>query len=402
MQFEPKQLTHFAFISIMVYLMLLALPRNKVALPVLIFSLLCLSSMHIYKIITDYMSWKQDATSPVMLLVCKLSQLAYSYQDGEIIKNTPERIPRESKKLIVDKLPSLFEYLSFILFFPSVSIGPSFEYSDYIRYIKLQDEFKAIPDPFLSSLRVLGYSIIAIGLCVIGDIYFPFTYCTTEEYYQKEFLYKVLFFNIAMVFGRIKFTAAWKFAESAMIASGFGYTIDSNGKSSWNRAIAINWAKVEFGDTTKEMIDNWNMSVTTWIRKCVFNRISISGKDPEKPSSLRRSLAQHCSFIFSAFWHGFYPAYYIMFFFFSIHAEVSKMAYVSDFSNFPAKGFIKWIAWIMMWEIGNFLGIIFFALDLRLSIRFITSVYGFPIIQLVLAWAFFKVTGYHLRRAKKE
>ena len=208
MQFEPKQLTHFAFISIMVYLMLLALPRNKVALPVLIFSLLCLSSMHIYKIITDYMSWKQDATSPVMLLVCKLSQLAYSYQDGEIIKNTPERIPRESKKLIVDKLPSLFEYLSFILFFPSVSIGPSFEYSDYIRYIKLQDEFKAIPDPFLSSLRVLGYSIIAIGLCVIGDIYFPFTYCTTEEYYQKEFLYKVLFFNIAMVFGRIKFTAA--------------------------------------------------------------------------------------------------------------------------------------------------------------------------------------------------
>ena len=55
LQFHPKDLIHFTIVSIVVYGMLLIMPRNRVALPVLVFSLLYLSSMHIYRIITDYM-----------------------------------------------------------------------------------------------------------------------------------------------------------------------------------------------------------------------------------------------------------------------------------------------------------------------------------------------------------
>ena len=204
-----------------------------------------------------------------------------------------------------------------------------------------------------------------------------------------------------MIVAKIRYSAAWKFTESSMIVSGFGYTVDQKGNRSWNRAISIEWKKAEYAWTAKEMVENWNKSVSIWLRHCIFNRILVSGKDPKQPSLLRKTMAQHTSYLFSAFWHGFYPSYYIMFFLFSIHTEISKMVYISDWSKLPARNFFKWVVWILMWQIGNFLGIVFLSLDLKLTMSFISSIHYFPIIQLALAWGFFKVTNFH-RRKKKE
>ena len=317
-----------------------------------------------------------------------------------MIKKTPERVPNEQKKLIIDKLPGLLEYYSFICFYPSIHIGPSFEYSDYIRFVKETDEFKAIPSTLYPSLRVLLLAFLFTGLLLVGDFYFPNMFVTTIEYSQKSFLYKVLYFNCAMIVAKIRYTTAWKFSEAGMIASGFGYTVDGKGNSSWDRAISINWVKAELAWTAKEMVENWNISVSVWLRRCIFNRIIISGKDPKNPSSTRKSLAQHSTYMFSSFWHGFYPAYYIMFFLFSIHSEISKMVYVSDWSKLPAKTFFKWLAWGLMWQIGNFLGLVFLSLDFWLSLRFMSSIYYFTVIQLAVAWLFFKITGFHIKSKK--
>ena len=55
------------------------------------------------------------------------------------------------------------------------------------------------------------------------------------------------------------------------------------------------------------MVDHWNISVAIWIRRCIYNRILVSGKTPN-PSANRKSMAQHVSYMLSAFWHGFYPS----------------------------------------------------------------------------------------------
>lgn len=400
-QFGPKGLFHFAFTSLSVYIMLLVLPRKKVAFPVLAFLTIYLSTMHIYRMATDWMGWKMDATGVQMLMTCKLSLLAYAYQDAEVIKTDENKVPPEQKKVLIQKLPNLIEYYSYVCFYPSFSVGPSFEFKEYIDFVNIKEEFKAIPSTLWPSFRVLIFSFVCMGLTVVGDLYFPNMYCATDEFALHPFWYKVFYYNIAMCFCKIRYTTAWKFTESSMIASGMGYTEKSKTGYQWERAVSINWKKTEYAWTAKEMVENWNISVSVWLRRCIFNRILVSGKDPLKPSSTRKSIAQHSSYIFSAFWHGFYPAYYVMFFWFSITSEISKMVFISDWSWLPAKNVFKWIAWGFMWMICNHHGIIFLSLEFSRAINFAKSIHYFPMILLFIAWSFFKVSGLHRRPKPK-
>ena len=402
LQFEPKGLIHFSATSLIVYIMLRLMPQKKVAFPVLAFLLLHLSAMHIYRMITDYMGWRMDATSVQMLMTCKLSLLAYAYQDAAVIKEDPKRVPDEQKPLLIDKIPNIFEYYSYILFYPSISIGPCFEYSEYTNFIHRRGEFRNIPSTFGRSLYMFGVSLMFLSLTVVGQIYFPNDFCYTDKFGEVSFWYRLYYFNMAMIVAKFRYTSAWKLTECSMIASGMGYTENSKIGNKWERAVSINWEKTEYAWTAKEMVENWNISVSIWLRRCLFNRILKAGKDPMKPSNTRKSIAQHATYLFSAFWHGFYPAYYLMFFCFSISTEISKMVYITDWSWLPGKNILKWVAWILMWNIGNYNGVVFLALDMGYALNFLKHIYYFPVILLAIGWSFFKVTGIHLKPKTKS
>jgi hypothetical protein len=53
----------------------------------------------------------------------------------------------------------------------------------------------------------------------------------------------------------------------------------------------------------REKINFWNICVQEWLRKCIYQRSTIKSK----------ALKQLYVFTISAFWHGFYAAYYISF-----------------------------------------------------------------------------------------
>ena len=59
-----------------------------------------------------------------------------------------------------------------------------------------------------------------------------------------------------------------------------------------------------------------------WLKHYVYNRTIETGVKPGLKSNL-------ATFICSAFWHGFYPFYYVMFFFCAILGELSKDVYRS-------------------------------------------------------------------------
>ena len=59
-----------------------------------------------------------------------------------------------------------------------------------------------------------------------------------------------------------------------------------------------------------------------WLKCYVYERVLTKGKKP----GLKESLPV---FIISAFWHGFYPFYYVMFFFCAFFIELSKEIYRS-------------------------------------------------------------------------
>lgn len=59
---------------------------------------------------------------------------------------------------------------------------------------------------------------------------------------------------------------------------------------------------VEFSTSFKVSLKNWNMAVQSWLERYIFKRSPV------------RSLSKYITFFASAFWHGFYPGYYITFF----------------------------------------------------------------------------------------
>ena len=62
--------------------------------------------------------------------------------------------------------------------------------------------------------------------------------------------------------------------------------------------------------------------VHLWLKNYVFVRTLVPGQKP----GLYNNLA---TFICSAFWHGFYPFYYVMFFFCALLGELCKDVYRS-------------------------------------------------------------------------
>lgn len=346
------------------------------------------------------MGWRMDETAMQMILTCKMTALAYSYQDMETMKNDVERVHKAQWALVVHELPSLLEFYSFLCFYPGLLVGPSFEYMDYSHFVHQKNEFENIPDPSAEALksfgRALGFSALVV---LLGNTY-SHKVLFTDAYFNMSLFDKFVFFNVTGLVMKFRYTAAWKFTESAMTASGFGYTPEKPYK--WSRAVSINYELAEFGwKTTKEMVENWNISAASWLRGCIYNRIVLSGATVTA-SSARKSIAQHCTYMVSALWHGFYPSYYLMFFLFSLLAEISKMSYESDFGFLPARGFFRVLAWTPMWMTANSLGLIFMLLDIHLAFAFLQAIYYFPVIFIAAGWLFFKATGLHRKGRKKK
>jgi lysophospholipid acyltransferase len=106
------------------------------------------------------------------------------------------------------------------------------------------------------------------------------------------------------VVGRARFAGAWKVGESCCLITGIGYGIDPKTKQvRFDMAENLDIVGVESGENVKVMMDAWNKFTANWLRRYVYVRVSnTSAKLP-------------MTFFISAFWHGFYPGYYLSFMF---------------------------------------------------------------------------------------
>lgn len=144
------QIIHPIIMTVVTYLMMVLLPRNKQNKAVFVFVMLYLSGSHIYRMWVDFGGWKMDITTYTMILTAKLSALAYCYADGAIKDEEllPEQIERK-----VTKLPTPLEIASYVFFCSACIVGPFFEYSDYIMYIERKGRYEHIPLSIVPSLQ---------------------------------------------------------------------------------------------------------------------------------------------------------------------------------------------------------------------------------------------------------
>jgi lysophospholipid acyltransferase len=73
-----------------------------------------------------------DETSPMMVIVIKLTSFAWSVYDGT---QDVSLLSEEQKHARIETMPSLLEFLGYIYFFPGFLVGPALEFTDYQKFI---------------------------------------------------------------------------------------------------------------------------------------------------------------------------------------------------------------------------------------------------------------------------
>lgn len=274
-------------------------------------------------------------------------------------------------------------------------MGPSFEFSDFRQYINLQGCFEKIPFVFAikSALIELSKSLLNILSVLFLLKKFDFNYCLTEEYANKSLLYKHSYFNISMFIQRTKYYGGWKMAQSAIVFSGLGYNpsvVDSEDKTSkgefvhnFNRVENCVIRDVEIEMNPRRRIQYWNRTVHLWLKYNLFLRLL---NVETKPFKNNRGLASLITFMVSAFWHGFYPVYYIFFFLFFLLEQVCTILEEDyDFFKKVEKQniIIRYAFSLFTMSFCNYLGIVFVLIDIKKAWTFSKSVQFVPAILLI-------------------
>lgn len=118
------------------------------------------------------------------------------------------------------------------------------------------------------------------------------------------------------------------FTESLMALSGLGFRLKPVKQHQHNptteqtsekpviiqdyeRIKNLDWYEMEFNPHPSNVFRIWNITVALWLKRYVRDRC-VFYKDLN-PSENLKNISYVVTFLISAFWHGFYPSYYIMF-----------------------------------------------------------------------------------------
>jgi len=346
-----KQWIHHAITSLVVYVMLLILPSkvSKIAVPA--FTMLYMTFGHLHRQYINYLGWDLDFTGCQMVLTMKLYSLAYNIYDGhQLATGKADRAAKKCADVSIEKIPGIIEYLGYTFNFSTILAGPSFEYRIYANACDGTNVLGGTKKPsnVLPTLKPLLISLICMVIFVIGNGMYPLLdksdpqnntpIILTEEFLSKPWLHRIAYTWICIFFIRNKYYFGWKNAEGAcnIWYGGFeGY--DENGKEKgWDNSNNMDIIAFETAQNLKSFSAAWNKKTSNWLTKYVYFRTNGS---------------LIATYSLSAFWHGFYPGYYLFFLsvpFATICERLGRKKLTSRFDNGKVWGFICWVSTSLM------------------------------------------------------
>lgn len=314
-----------------------------------VFNMGYMSISHMYRQILNDPT-KIDITGAQMVMVMKLTGFCWNVYDG---RQKESELNDHQKDRALRQLPSILDYAGFVLFFPALMIGPAFDFVDYQRWIETSmfdlppgtDPSKApptrkkrrIPRSGTPASWKVAEGLLWFFLFLQFDGYFNTSVVLGDQYHQYGFLRRIWILYMLNLVTRFKYYGAWTLTEGACILSGIGYKgIDpKTGKADWSRLQNVSPYGVEFAQNSHAYLGGWNMNTNHWLRNYMYLRVTPKGKKP----GFRATLA---TFVTSAFWHGFYPGYYLTFVLGSFLQNVSKsMLTIKSFPCFHVTEYIS-------------------------------------------------------------
>lgn len=379
---------HTLVSSILVYLYLCFLGRKMTPFVVLVLTIVHLAALHIYRMFVDYGGWTiDDPTTIYMMTVCKYSSIAFSYDDGK--KEDKEFKSEHHKSYKIVEKPTFVEFFSYIYFYPTALIGPFIEYKDFINFINEEDCYKNLNQKFgyifFHGLLKFLLSFVFIGIYSFLSPKLPMTLLGEAEFTKKypKFWQRAVFLYLCPPTIRAKYYSGWTLSHSTVIFCGFAYgeTV-KEGKVSRNLEKG-NYGSLlfnEFGMNPKFKMVYWNTSIHLWLKYNVYTRV-LSGPAPFKNN---RTLASLITYVFSAFWHGFYPAYYISFVLVYLFEQGDQFLEMLGFYKYVDERVYLWpFVSIRTTYIFNSIGTVFYNLEYKNFVQMLKNLYGFPLNYIV-------------------
>ncbi|KAK9240740.1 MBOAT, membrane-bound O-acyltransferase family-domain-containing protein [Lipomyces kononenkoae] len=282
-----------------------------------------LTVKHVERYFNPLWDSEVDITGAQMVLVMKLSAFGWNVHDG---RRPPAELSPIQKDRALTTLPPIVDYLTYVFYFPSLLIGPSFDYAEFRRWLDFsmfdsestaqqpmngkgrKVRKRKIPRSGRVAARKALEGVFWIGLWVGLGTIFSSKYILSDEFRGRSFLFRVLYLWPLGFSYRVKYYGAWSLTEGACILSGLGYNgIDpATNKRKWDRVKNIDAYRFETGQNTYTLLETWNMNTNKWLKTYVYLRVTPKGKKPGFNSTL-------ITFLTSAFWHGVSPGYYLTF-----------------------------------------------------------------------------------------
>ncbi len=310
------QWIHHVISSLIAYAMILVLPRKSLKMALPVFALGYLTLGHLHRQYVNYLGWDLDFTSSQMVLTQKLWMIGYNLYDGELLaKGKENRAAKKCAPFALKEIPGLMEFLGYTFCFSSMLAGPATEYATYLKSIdgsifKTPDGKTKVPSNILPTIIPLVTCLVNMGAFLILSSKFPLLdptdpqkntpYILTEEFLKNPFYIRYFHAFIGLFAVRQKYYFGWKNAQGAQNIwyAGFdGYDKEGN-EIGWETANNMDIIEFETAPDISKLSKSWNKKTSAWLSKYVYIRTG-------------GNLAAVYST--SAFWHGFYPGYYMFF-----------------------------------------------------------------------------------------
>ena len=370
-----RQMWHLFFQGFVCYLALDFCPRKYVHLFIFVFSMGYLSALHIYRQIYDYGNYTLDITGQMMIMTQKLTSLGFAYYDG---MRPVELLNADQRSQAIKVRPHLIEFLSYLFNFQGIIVGPLCYYEDYIDFVNgnnilkhkkndAENSSKIVQPPVMAVLlrKFAGFLVLCLVFFKVALVY-PIKTNLTPEILSMPLWYRWGYYMISAGSQRSKYYIAWVLAEVVNNASGLGFNgYDKEGNAKWDLVTNINIIALETSTSMKVIFDNWNIQTQLWLRRIAYDRLSTG-----------KTLGV---FVLSAFWHGFYPGYYLTFVLcaFLVYSGRGIRRKIRPFfqTNKASKLFYSFITWVCTIFAVNYAAASFDMYEISLSVTFYNSWY---------------------------
>ena len=202
------------------------------------------------------------------------------------------------KKRALPELPSLLDYAGYVLFFPSLFAGPSFDYVDYRQWIEttmfdlppgtdpkqapITRKKRRIPRSGTPALWKAINGLLWILAFIKFSVWYNADLVLSDSYMQYGFLRRIWLLEMLGFVTRMKYYGVWYLTEGACILSGMGYRgIDpKTGRVLWNRLQNVHPWGIETAQNSRAYLEYWNINTNHWLRNYMYLRVTPKGRKP--------------------------------------------------------------------------------------------------------------------------